>query len=118
MAYWMLLRTFNRTDVEVRRGLLTIAHRPLPWRGNKSLPGDSLAQLYVEKVVSAFVDSSDEHIVTYNLMALDHEGHKVTLLTGVEDAQEALYLEQLLERWLCIRDVPVDGEVATRSRVA
>lgn len=118
MAYWLLLRTFNRTYIEVSRNLLTLRHGPLPWRRTRALPGRSLRQLYVEKVVSAFVDSSDNHIVTYNLMALDREGRQVTLVTGVEDKEEALYLEQLLEGRLGIEDAPVDGEVATRARVA
>lgn len=118
LAYWLALRTFNSTYVEVSRDLLTVRHGPLPWRGNLSLPGRSLSQLYVEKVVSDFVNSSHEHIVTYNLMALDREGRKLTVLRRLEAAEEVLYLERLLERRLGIEDRPLAAEVASLARLS
>lgn len=115
LTYTVLTGFINRTRVEVNRALLTIRHGPLPWVGNRVLPGRSLAQLYGEEVTSK---SRNGTSVTYSLFALDREGRKVKLLSGLEEKDQVLYLEQTLERRLGIEDVPVDGEVATRTQVA
>jgi hypothetical protein len=47
---------------------------------------------------------------TYSLIALTATGTKVELFTRLEDAQQALYLEQALETRLGIVDRPVDVE--------
>lgn len=115
ITYTVLTGFFNHTRIEVNRALLTIRHSPLPWAGNRVLPGRSLAQLYGEEVVSR---SRNGTSITYNLVALDREGRKVKLLTGLEEKDQVLWLEQTLERRLGIEDVPVDGELATRTQVA
>jgi hypothetical protein len=115
LTYKVLADFLNRTRIEVNRALLTIRHGPLPWGGNQVLPGRSLAQLYGEEVISTSDDSTS---VSYSLVALDRQGRKVKLLSGLEEKDQVLYLEQALERRLGIEDAPVDGEIATRTQVA
>ena len=71
LTYTVLTGFINRTRVEVNRALLTIRHGPLPWVGNRVLPGRSLAQLYGEEVISK---SRNGTSVSYSLFAVDREG--------------------------------------------
>lgn len=116
ITYTTLAGLLNSTRIDVSRSELTLRHGPLPWPGNKTLPGRSLAQLYVEEVTQT--SNKGRQTTTYHLLAMDREGRKVKLLTNLEEKDQALYLEQLLEHRLGIEDAPVDGELATRTQVA
>ncbi len=109
LTYYTLAGFVNRTTVDVSRNHLTIRHGPLPWPGNKELPGRQLTQLYGEEHTRT---NKGQTTTTYHLLAVDRAGQKMKLLTGLEDKEQVLYLEQALERRLGIEDAPVAGEVA------
>ena len=115
LTYFTLAGFVNRTRIEVSRNQLTIRHGPLPWKGNQDLPGRQLTQLYGEEVISR---GKNGVTITYELIALDRENRKVKLLSGLTEKDQALYLEQTLERRLGIEDAPVAGEVASRTSAA
>jgi hypothetical protein len=106
LAYYTLAGFINRTRIEVSRDLLTIRHGPLPWPGNQTLNGRHLKQLYVEESVRT---NKGNTTVSYLVMALDRRDHKVKLLSDLDDKNDALFLEQELERHLGIEDSPVRG---------
>lgn len=106
LTYSTLAGLLNRTRIEVSRHLLTIRHGPLPWKGNQTLNGRQLKQLYVEESVRSLKRNAQ---VGYHVMALDQGGNKVRLLSNLEDKDHALFLEQELERHLGIEDAPVRG---------
>jgi hypothetical protein len=112
ITYATLAGFLNTTRVEVSRGELTIHHGPLPWPGSRTMPGRELSQLYGQEV------RGSKGSVSYSLFALDKQGRKVKLLSGFDDKDQVLYLEQALERRLGIEDSPVDGELAQRTEVA
>ena len=113
LTYSTLCGFFNRTLLEVSRDSLTIRHGPLPWTGNRTLTRRELTQLYGLEVVHT--SKGRRTGSSYNLCALDREGRKVVLLSGLEEKEQVLWLEQALERRLGIEDTPVEGEVAARS---
>ena len=115
ITYFTLAGFLNRTRVEVSRDQLTIHHGPLPWPGNKDLPGRQLTQLFGEEITRR---SKNGVTVTYDLVAVNRENRKVKLLTGLTERDQVLYLEQTLERRMGIEDAPVEGEVAIRNRSA
>ncbi|MDY7230752.1 hypothetical protein [Hyalangium rubrum] len=115
LTYSTLTGFVNRTRIEVNRDQLTIRHGPLPWRGNQDLPGRQLTQLYGEEVARTNKGSTT---YSYDLLALDREGRKVKLLSGLTEKDQVLYLEQTLERKLGIEDAAVDGELARRTHAA
>jgi hypothetical protein len=115
LTYFTLAGFVNRTRVSVSRNQLTIRHGPLPWKGNLELPGKQFTQLYGEEIISR---GKNGPTITYNLLALDREGQKVKLLSGLTDKDQVLYLEQTMERRLGIEDAAVAGEVAVRSSTA
>jgi hypothetical protein len=113
-TYMTLAGFLNSTRLSVSRDALTIHHGPLPWPGSRTLSGRELSQLYGQEI--PVKDKSGRRKDTlYSLFALDRTGRKVQLLTGLEEKDQVLYLEQALERRLGIEDSPVDGEVATRT---
>jgi hypothetical protein len=115
LTYTTLSGLVNRTTIEVSRSQLTIRHGPLPWTGNRTVPGREFTQLYGEEQAKT---NKGNTTYSYNLIALDREGRKVELLSNLTDKDQVLYLEQTLERRLGIEDAAVDGEIAARSPAA
>lgn len=98
----------NRTTIRVEGGRLTVSHAPIWWPGRRDLETAAVDQLYCEE----YVAYSQNDVPQYRLgvRALLKDGSKLKLVTGMEDASQALYLEQLLEKHLGIADRPVRGE--------
>lgn len=104
ITYTMLAGFLNKTRIAIESGNLVIRHGPLPWPGNRTIPTDDLAQLFCDEQVGSKGPRS------YSLNAMTKSSDKLVLLKGLPDADQALYLEQLLEQRLGLVDVPVAGE--------
>ena len=113
LTYVAVAQLANRTAVEVRSGTVTVRHRPLPWRGNRTWAREELRQLYGARRVQRSKGQVTGH--TFDLCGLDVEGRTRTLLSGLTEQEQVLWLEQALEKRLGILDKPVDGEVARRT---
>ncbi|MGC3998339.1 MAG: hypothetical protein QM767_13035 [Anaeromyxobacter sp.] len=109
MTYRTLASFLNRTEVTVESGQLCVRHRPLPWPGSRQLPGHTLKQLWVRERISRGKNGTS---VTYELQAERHQGKPLKLLSGLEQPEQAIFLEQQLEMHLGIQDQPVAGELA------
>ena len=108
LTYYTLAGFLNRTRIDVDRERVRVQLGPLPWKGSLELPSQQLKQLYVEESVKLHRGTQT---VTYNLMALDQVGAKVKLVSGLDEKDHALYLEQELEHQLGIEDAPVRGAI-------
>jgi hypothetical protein len=103
LIYRVFAGYLNSTTVTVKNGLLTIQHDPLPWMGNKRLKTAAIRQLYVKKykIVSRHRGLWKGN---YDLYAIiKKEGH-IKLLTGLESAEHALLVRQMIEEYLGIED--------------
>lgn len=69
------------------------------------IPTEDLAQLYCDEQVGS------KGSRTYSLNAMTRGSDKIVLLKALPDADQALYLEQLLERRLGLTDQSVAGEL-------
>lgn len=106
LAYGTLSMFLNTTTVEVSHSALTVRHGPLPAPGNLALPREELRQLYcVERIHRSRRGGS----VSYTLQAVRSDGRSVALVQGLESTEQALFLEQEIERFLGIADEPVRG---------
>jgi predicted Zn finger-like uncharacterized protein len=108
IAYMAIAGFVNTTRVRVGMGEISIAHGPLPWRGNRTLETASIAQLYTKENLSRNRRSSS---LTYEVHAATRDGRSVKLLSGLETSEQALFLEQEIERYLQIKNIPVPGEL-------
>lgn len=116
LTYWVIAGYLNTTKVEVTRRSLSIQHGPVPWKTNWTLEGRDLKQLFCKQKVYQNNKGAPTH--TYELLAYTRDGRTLTLLDSLEAPQQALYLEEQLERRLGIDDEPVQDELERDSLVA
>lgn len=113
LTYFVLAGFLNSTIIRVADGVLSVRHVPLPWRGNLDLPMDGIEQIYCQNKLRTNRDS-DGHTTTsmqYEVYAVVN-GQKQKLLGGLHEADQALFVEQRLERYLGIEDRTVPGEMS------
>jgi hypothetical protein len=108
LTYYTLAGFLNKTLVTVNPGEITIQHLPLPWFGNKVVQSTQLKQLYTEEIVR---HGKNGTTITYRLNTVTHDEKKVKLVSGIDSKDTALFLEQGVEKYLGIKDVPVSGDV-------
>jgi hypothetical protein len=107
LLYYTVAGFVNTTVVRVAQGLIEVQHGPLPWPGNKSLEAHEVEQFYCREQAG----KSDSAQRTYEVMVLRKSNVRDTLVKGLPDPDQALYIEQELERYLRIADEPIGGEL-------
>jgi hypothetical protein len=107
-AYTALALLLNRTRVSIEGMRLTVKHGPIRWFGNHVLDAAEISQLYCTQYVSHKSNNREVHRMCVN--ALMSDGARIELVKGLEDAGQAFYLEQEIERHLAIESRPVEGE--------
>jgi hypothetical protein len=106
---WLVICIFvNKTVIRVSMGELTVRHGPLPCGSGAQVLTCDLKQLFCTEKIHRGKNGSS---TTYNLEALVQGGKKVKLLTGLEQLDQALYVEQQVEQHLRIVDERVPSEV-------
>jgi hypothetical protein len=108
LAWVSLAVFFNRTEVTVDNGVLRVWIGPIPWPGKLTCPVKDLRQLYVRREIHHGKNGSRE---TFDVMAVSATGSRRVLLRALRQQDQALFVEQELERFLRIYDEPVIGEV-------
>jgi hypothetical protein len=107
LVYITIAGFVNQTVIRVGQGMLSVQHGPLPWFGNKTVPSHQIKQLYCKEHVQR---SENSNSLTYSVeMILDHG--RETLVKGLQECEQAIFIEQALERFLKIEDKPVSGEL-------
>ncbi len=106
--YAVLCGFCNRTVIRVSGGELSVRHGPIPYPGNRQIPTADIKQLYCTETIHRGKRSSR---TTYNVMVKVREGDKLTLLSGLDDLDQGLYVEQQIEKHLNIQDKRVPGQV-------
>ena len=108
LTYYVLTGLFNKTIISVTFNSITIKHSPFPYSGNRTVASKTLLQLYCkrEDFWSRFHGSS-----LFTVHAITSGQENIKLLSGLENAEQALFIEQEIEKFLHIEDKPVKGEV-------
>lgn len=107
LTYSTLAGFLNRTTIETTRGRLKISHGPVPWLG-RELPVSSIQQIFCEARV---VNGENNSTTYYDVSALLKDGKKRKLITNLTDLDQALFVEQRLEKAMKIADARVPGEI-------
>ncbi len=103
LSYFAAASFVNRTRVMVERGVLNIRHAPLPWPGPRGIATAQIRQLFCKRHVSR---SKNGLRISWQLWSVSDTDTRHKLLSDLE-LDQALYLEQELERALGIQDRPV-----------
>lgn len=106
IAYMGLAMLLNTTKIRVDNTALDIRHEPLPFP-SKHLPVNDIEQLFTRQRISHNKNGTS---VTYELFAIQHDAKEVSLLSNLEKAEFALFIEKEIENYLGIQDRPVLGE--------
>ena len=106
-AYMAASGFLNTTTITATHDSLHIQHAPLPWLGNGTVEG--IRQLYSKERVQH--RKGGRHAYSYELHVIVEGGEQRKLIAGLNEAEQALWLEQALEAQLGIHDRRVGGEL-------
>ncbi len=109
VTYYSAAMLINRTKIEADDEKITIWHGPIPWRGNRALFTQAVAQLYVSREQKTN-RRTGETTESFGVHALLDDQTSVNLVNGLSSRFQALFIEQELERCLEIRPATVQGE--------
>lgn len=107
-GYTALAFLLNSTTIKVEGNELKIGHGPLRWPGAKSVDPSQISQLYCSEYVAYTQNRVPQY--RFKVHAIMMDGSRMDLVGGLDDAGQALYLEQILEKHLGIEDRPVKDE--------
>ncbi len=107
LIYTVLAMFLNSTVIRASADAMEVKTGPLKWKGDKQLPSAEVVQLYcMEKVTRGRNGSSSD----YRVDAVLRDNRRETLIHGLPDPDQALFIEQQIEQYLGIEDHPVTGE--------
>lgn len=106
LIYTSIAGLLNTTSITVRSKQLKISHYPLPFPGYTVSIGD-IEQLFTKQRISRTKNGTR---IYYQLYVLLGDGREKALLKDLPTPEQALYVEQEVERFLDIEDIPVSGE--------
>jgi hypothetical protein len=109
LTYTVLCGFLNRTVVRVSGGELSVRHGPLPWPGNQRLFTTDIQQLYCTESKRHWNRNDGRR--TFDVVIQSKGNDKITLLTGLEELDHGLFVEQQVEQHLKIPDQRVPEEV-------
>lgn len=108
LTYSVLAGFLNKTYIGVSRQLLAVVTSPLPFFNKKTLNPDDVEQLYSKEKVTRGRDSTTS---TYEVHIVTKSGKDIKLVSGLQQSEQALYIEQEIEKYLEIKDRRVRGEL-------
>lgn len=108
LTYYVLAGYINKTFIDVDFNSITIRHEPLPFWGNKKVSSKTIKQLYCKR--DEFLGSRNGYRV-FAVHAITSERRNIKLLSGLDNSEQALFIEQEIEKFLNIEDKPVKGEI-------
>jgi hypothetical protein len=116
LTYVVISTFLNRTIIRVAAGTeLSVQHRPIPWPGNCKVPTIDLKQLFCTEMspyrFAARFHNPTDYSGAFSVLAIKGDDSRVTLVSGLSELDEALFIEQQIEQHLKIRDQRVPGEV-------
>ena len=110
-CYGTLGKVVNHTTITVTRGTLRYRHGPLPWSGNRTLRASAIEQLYCWARTARSRHGDEPRVTSYQVHAKLADGKRFRILRMLDTADQARYIEQQIEEYLGIIDVPEVGEI-------
>lgn len=108
LTYFTLATLINKTHIAVERGEVVITHEPLPWFGYRRIPGMMIDQIYAKVHIT---QGKNGPSTDYQLWLVNTAGKHEKLHANQLTQEQALYIEQQLEKALGIKDRAVAGEL-------
>lgn len=112
LIYFTLALWLNKLYIIASNEKIIIRDQPIPfpWNNNKQLRVANLERLYSKKRVTMSPGKS----VIYEVRVNTYTGADKQLV-GFSKSEEALFIEQILEDYLNIKDEPREGEISIQN---
>ena len=110
LIYYCLGGFLNKTQILVSKGLLKVKDIPLYFFKNVDISIDKLDQLYAKEKVERGRKRSISWS-SFEVHAITKSDENFRLVAGLNNVNQALYIEQELENYLGIIDREVKGEI-------
>lgn len=108
MVYMLLTRLFNHTRITVTADRVQVSHGPLPWPGACSIPTSRIDQLFCKEIRRT---TNHGLSLRYEVWAEMTDGTQSRLVHIGLSAEQALFMEQQIEKALGIQDREMPGEL-------
>lgn len=108
LTYFVLATLFNSTSIAATNGRLRVTHGPVPWLGNIEVGGSDISQLFCKELVRNNKNGQSYH---YEIWAVLRDSTTRKVVGAGLTMEQALFIEQKMERALGIKDHPVPGEL-------
>lgn len=107
LIYMGIAYTVNQTIISIRDQHLAIYFKPLWWPGAKNMNVKEIAQLFVQRKE---YQNKGNATYFYHVVALLKGNRSLPLVKMIQEPEIARCIEQQIERFLGIKDVPIPGE--------
>lgn len=107
LIVYIVFSFVNSTVIEVDVQAIVVQHKPIPFPG-KYVDSADVEQLYSKRHVHSSKNGSSS---TYSLYVVTSSGDHQRLVSNLGSPEQALFMEQEIERFLGIEDRPVRGEM-------
>jgi hypothetical protein len=108
LTYTAIAGYINKTYIRVDKSSIAIKDSPLPFFRNKTLNSSDIKQLFSKEKITGGRGGSS---VSYEVHAITKDKKRIKLLKGLESSEQALFIEQEIEKFLKIEDKRVKGEI-------
>lgn len=108
LTYFTVAGFVNKTDIIISPMQLVVRIQPLKWPGEGTYFISDVKQLYTYEKVRK---TKNGHSITYEVRMLDNHDQQKTLVRGLENKNQGIYIEKEIEKIIGIKDTAVAGEV-------
>jgi len=108
LTYFVVCGFINRTHIQISFQNISIKHQPMPWFRTKTVPLADIQQVFSKRKVH---QNKNGRSYSYEVHYLDQVDKENKLLPGLANPEQALYIEQEIEKTLGIHDAVVEGEL-------
>ena len=107
--YYALVKIINTTQISVSKDRIKVKHGPLLISRNLYLFKEDVDQLYVTK--HSIGHRYNIQMTTYQVNVILVNKRIITLVKGLNSAEQGRFIEKKIESFLGITDIPVEGEI-------
>ncbi len=110
LLYYVMGIMLNTTYITVSNRELRVEHLPLrfPFYPNRFLPVSDVEQVFVERYVASTTNKRPNY--AFKVKLIDRNQERIDLIKGLKQPNQALYIEQEIEKFLKIQDQVIEEE--------
>ena len=108
LTYFVIAGFLNKTDITISFFSVKVRSFPVKWFGDKEVAVDDIQQLYVTEKISQNKNGTQ---VRYTVNIMTKSNRQIKLVSGLQEREQAIFIEKKIEEILALPDEAVAGEV-------